>query len=75
MPIKMFFKGYISGVFVFVCFIYLSFKKKTDYERAVNYYSQYINELFVVRWRGIEPLKLPFISFAWRISFAKRLQI
>ena len=28
MPIKMFFKGYISGVFVFVCFIYLFFKKE-----------------------------------------------
>ncbi len=47
MPIKMFLKGYISGVFVFVCFIYLSFRKRTNYERAVNYYSQYINELFL----------------------------
>ncbi|HCK05192.1 MAG TPA: hypothetical protein DHV98_02200, partial [Flavobacteriaceae bacterium] len=47
MPIKMFLKGYISGVFVFVCFIHSSFRKRTNHERAVNYFSQYINELFL----------------------------
>jgi len=34
----MFLKGYISGVFVFVCFIHSSFRKRINHERAVNYF-------------------------------------
>ncbi|MEJ6662844.1 MAG: hypothetical protein QNL31_00940, partial [Flavobacteriaceae bacterium] len=53
--LKTFLKGYISGVFVFVCF---SSHLAMQSERAVNIYSQYINELNLVRCVGIEPKRV-----------------